>query len=113
MGIGSQIWAVPESAIDPSKYFLISAGTRFTAIYNAWRKEQESPTGPDGTVNVQVAATINGKTPPVLLFNPKTPKFVLEWLRDTGNDFHDLSSAITFIETFGLVKRAKEMWDRH
>ena len=35
-GIGGQIWAVPDRVMNPTKYYLITAGTRFTAIYRAW-----------------------------------------------------------------------------
>ena len=31
-GIGGQIWAVPNQVMNPTKYYLITAGTRFTAI---------------------------------------------------------------------------------
>ena len=61
------------------------AWVRFTAIYKAWEDAKANPTGPNGTMNPQVEATINGLTPPVLLFAPKTPRYVQEWLRDTGD----------------------------
>ena len=79
-GIGGQIWAVPNKVMHPTKYYLITAGTRFTAIYRAWDEEKKNPSG-----NTQVAATLAGQTPPVLLFAPRTPRYVLEWLRDTGD----------------------------
>ena len=111
-GLGSQIWAVP-SDIHMSKFYLITAGTRFMAVYRAAAKEAESPSGPDGTMSPQLRATLAGGTGPVVLFNPRTPKVVLEWLRDIGNSLNDLSSSVTYIETFGLVPRVSQKWDDH
>ena len=32
---------------------------------------------------------------------------------NSSNDFHDLASSVTFIETLGLAARAKENWEQH
>ena len=56
-------------------------------------------------------ATIRNGSGSVLLFNSRTPRDVLEWLRDIGNSLNDLSSGITFVETLGLVPRLTAMWD--
>ena len=31
-GIGGQIWAIPNKVMNPTKYYLITAGTRFNAL---------------------------------------------------------------------------------
>ena len=111
-GLGSQIWAVP-SDIHMSKFYLITAGTRLMAVYRAVAKEMENPSGPNGEMPEQLKATLAGGTGPVVLFNPRTPKDVLEWLRDVGNSLNDLSSSVTYIETFSLVPRVSQKWDDH
>ena len=47
----------------------------------------------------------------MVLFNVRTPRDVLEWLRDIGNSLNDLSSGITYVETLGLVPRFTSMWE--
>ena len=54
-GLGSQVWAVPED-IHGKRYFLITAGTRFMAVYRAHAKELACPTGPDGQMATQLQA---------------------------------------------------------
>ena len=41
-GLGSQVWAVPEG-IQNKRYLLITAGTRFMAVYRAFAKEKANP----------------------------------------------------------------------
>ena len=41
-GLGSQVWAVAED-IHNTRYFLITAGTRFMAVYRAFAKETANP----------------------------------------------------------------------
>lgn len=40
-----------------------------------------------------------------MLFNVRTPRDVLEWLRDIGNSLNDLSSGITWVETLGVRQK--------
>ena len=43
------MWAVPED-IHNKRFFLITAGTRYMAVYRAYEQEQANPTGPDGQI---------------------------------------------------------------
>ena len=54
-------------------------------------------------MNPQVEATINGMTPPVLLFQPKTPRYVLEWLRDTGDRWDRSSASMASVPFHGII----------
>ena len=81
------------------------------AVYRAYEKEIANPTGPNGEIAPQLAATLANGTGPVVLFNVRTPRDVLEWLRDIGNSLNDLSSGITYVETLGLVHRFTSMWE--
>ena len=102
-GLGSEAIAVPSTVrtdLETCKFHLITAGTRYTAVYNAF---QDCPT------NAQVVATIAARTPRMMLLKPETPRDVLEYLRDLGNSLNDLASAITWVETFGELPRCAEL----
>ena len=71
-GIGSEIWGMPESAVlvpGETQLKLLTAGTRVEAVYRA------ASLDPD---NKQVKATMAARHPPVVVYDPKTPRDVQE-----------------------------------
>ena len=104
-GIGSDVWAIPDTVLvqfGTTVFKLLTGGTRVEAVYRALA---EAPT------NMQVITTMDAMTPLIHLFSPDTPRDVQEYLRDVGNSLNDFAVAITWLETLSLMPTCFKLFE--
>ena len=74
-------------------HLMLAYGTLSAAVYLAAAEDAE---------NVNVKESIRNGIPGATLLHPRTPRDVLEWLRDWHNSFHG-GSSISFIEILDKI----------
>ena len=79
--VRGQAWAVEcQSDGDHQSYHLLTFGTLTEAVYEAVTRAPDNPL---------VIASVKSGITNALVINKRTPKDVLEWLRDYHNEFHN------------------------
>ena len=102
-GVRGQPWGVLSDGGDGRPYLMLTYGTLSAAVYIAASEDPQNP-------NVQMS--IRNGIPGATLLHPRTPRDVLEWLRDWHNSFHS-GSAISFIEILDKIIEVKAEWQVH
>jgi hypothetical protein len=83
----------------------ITFGTLTTAVYDAAKL-------PDAAENKYIQGTIEQGLPNCKILNPRTPRRVLQWLRDFHNSFHSGNSS-TFTDEIQVALDVEAQWTAH
>ena len=101
LGVRGAPWAVPSSDGSESHYDLLSFATLAESVYEAACREGQNPF---------VVETLKAGIPGATIFNIRTPKDVLSYLKQLHNEFHK-GAGMNVLEVYDLVETVEASWN--